>query len=1174
MSLNNTPLTEISKSLLDGLQISVSTADLITGFPIEAPDGSAAAPTYSFASNPDTGLTRGSAGISAVVDTEVGMISGGLGNVGVGAIPSNYGGGEGVLFLADAAVDPVGAPNGGSGGILYVSGTTLVYLNSLGVTTVLSGAGTSDVSGPAAATDEEVARYADATGGIVTTSGVFYSGTQLRVGDGSASVPSFAFTSDPDTGIYLSGGSLSFSAGGVTGLSASASTTTLHVAAQVLNGSAASPTLTFTSDATSGLSGGAGATRFSSGGVIGMLVDTLANTQLVGSDLAFGTAAAGVLKLSDASTDPVGVPNGGSGGILYVAGGGTQLRYLDASGSDIHVGGDLAGVGAVSDGQVLVWSDTTGSAVVARAIITDAGGIAAVQSATLTNPAYSFTGDTTTGLALAGPGHLRVVGGGSTYLDITSSDLTFAQPLLFDHTSTSGAPALSFSSNTSVGIWGTAGDAQVVRTSSFSNDALFSSTNNVTLASPTASYGSTTPGQGVVCIANGSAPTSAPVGGGVLFVDGNDLKWRGEGSAAEVTLTTSNLVAPVASSTDNAAARWNGAGGLTLQDSSVIITDTDQVQAVSAQGYRFVSSATSGLFSGGADSLQLASGGTTGLTLSSSGLVVAAAHVVGGVDGSAAAPSLTFTSDANTGLYLASTNTTAVSTGGTRALTAGPNNNIAFGSDTPDFAGGEAVVYFSDVTTVPSGALGVGGLLYVNGRDLYFHNNAGTASKLSGVGHAGSSTDHALVRWSSTTGRNIQDTSALTITDGDQILVPDGTTGAPGYSLEVSNTGVSLSGATLQIGDGGAQLSLSSSGVVASVACTTDSSLRVGGAGGCTTSFSSPTSSSNIANVSGTFVWQQNGTSIMQTDTDENLDMLTNNVVFSGATGTFTLGDFGSNNYTLSLSDAADSCVFRVGATDILTIGDMAVTVNNLEVDDACLGASGGVNGYGFSSTNTTGLVYISNSQLRANASPGFVGQTSSRMGILSDAVSAGNKYVMWGEATTAPTSLPSPGVGVYLYQVAGSFMRVADDKKDVALNGPHARGKWTRTATILTGSDTLVDTLVDDTGVTNLMTVDTAAPGAGTITGTADTAGWWEVAAEAHWDANATGYRKLRILVGGVEVGLGTQNAVTVGGVETQQQVCACVNVVASAVMTVRVEQNSGGNLDVDVTASAVYLG
>jgi hypothetical protein len=119
-----------------------------------------------------------------------------------------------------------------------------------------------------------------------------------------------------------------------------------------------------------------------------------------------------------------------------------------------------------------------------------------------------------------------------------------------------------------------------------------------------------------------------------------------------------------------------------------------------------------------------------------------------------------------------------------------------------------------------------------------------------------------------------------------------------------------------------------------------------------------------------------------------------------------------------------------------------------------------------------------------------------------------------------------------------------------------------------------LVDTLVDDTGVTNLMTVDTAAPGAGTITGTADTAGWWEVAAEAHWVANATGYRKLRILVGGVEVGLGTQNAVTVGGVETQQQVCACVNVVASAVMTVRVEQNSGGNLDVDVTASAVYLG
>jgi hypothetical protein len=134
MSLNNTPFTEISRTLLDCTQLAVSTADLISGFPILAPDGTPAAPSYSFATNADTGLIRSSGGVSAVVDAEVGLVAGALGNVAVGATPSNYGGGEGVVFLADAAVNPAGVPNLGSGGILYVDADTLNFLDSTGTT--------------------------------------------------------------------------------------------------------------------------------------------------------------------------------------------------------------------------------------------------------------------------------------------------------------------------------------------------------------------------------------------------------------------------------------------------------------------------------------------------------------------------------------------------------------------------------------------------------------------------------------------------------------------------------------------------------------------------------------------------------------------------------------------------------------------------------------------------------------------------------------------------------------------------------------------------------------------------------------------------------------------------------------------------------------------------------
>lgn len=56
---------------------------------------------------------------------------------------------------------------------------------------------------------------------------------------------------------------------------------------------------------------------------------------------------------------------------------------------------------------------------------------------------------------------------------------------------------------------------------------------------------------------------------------------------------------------------------------------------------------------------------------------------------------------------------------------------VSFGSTTP----GEGVLRINDVTTIPSGTLASGGLVYVSGTDLFFHNDAGTATNITNHTH-------------------------------------------------------------------------------------------------------------------------------------------------------------------------------------------------------------------------------------------------------------------------------------------------------------------------------------------------------------------------------------------------------------------------------------------------------
>lgn len=1165
MSLNITPLTEIGKTVLDCAQIAVNTADLLTGFPLLPPDGSSAAPSYSFINNTDTGMFLDSGGVQISVDSEVGLVGAASGNVGIGGAPSTYGGGEGVVFLANAGVNPVGVPNAGAGGILYVDGANLNFLNRAGVVVTLSSAGASNVAGPVSSVDNNLAKFTSTTGQTITDSGITYASTQLLPTSGTSAQPAYSFISDTDTGVYLSGTSLHFSNSGVSILSLNSTATTMTVPFVGGSGGAVgAPVFSFASSPTTGMFYASDHIQLSLGGVRGVAVGGSGGTRNVsfaGGLGGYGTGADGVMFVPTATTDPVGVPNGGSGGVLYATAGGTQLRWIGPTGLSVLLGGSVSPVGTTVDGQIAVWGDTAGTTMVARSVVTDAGSIHAVQSATLTNPAYSFIGDTTTGVGLLAPGSVGLVALGVAVTSTTSAATSFNVQAEVAKT-TASTPVLSFTSDATTGFYSESANSCRFTFNSTSECVDVGASGNVSLGEFSTDFGT---GAGVVRMRDGTNPSTAPPDGGYLYVTGNDLVFRDTSNVTH-TLTATSLVASIASSTNDAVVRYDGTGGKVVQDSvNLLLSDSGQITVVGAEGYAFTSSVTSGLESGGADSLRLVSAGTTSVTLTTAQTTVAAAHVLSGSNGTTSAPSFAFSSDPNTGVYNVSADVLGVAAGGVKVLSVDSNGNVSTGSDTPDYAGGQGVLYMSEVTTPPSGALSNGGILYVSGRSLYFHNQSGETNRLSGVEVAGSSTDNQIVTFASGgLGVDLSSTSGFTISDANIVTGPDGSGATPPYRVGASgDTGWFSSGVgVLDMGDGASQLSLSSTAVSSSVQLEVEGVVRVGGSGGMSESFSSPTTTRTVANASGVFDVQQNGTSILTTTTARDVNLGDNDMVFTGGTGDFRL-QYDGTRFDLDVANAADTLDISVDGVVYATASSTNVTAANVSILDYIRSDN-----YVFTSSTNSGL--IAGLNLKNNGLTGLSSTNSGRLGIFG-AAPDGIRSVAVYPAVTAPTSLPTSGVYMYT-DASAEFMRIANADADVAINGPNARAKISRTQTIATGAIDLIDTLTDVES--HILVVDTASPGAGTVTGTAATAGWWEVVGEASWAANATGFRRIRIKVGGVVVADSTTNAVTTASTETQHQARACLNVAASAVVTFEVEQNSGGNLDVDVIGSVVFLG
>lgn len=93
------------------------------------------------------------------------------------------------------------------------------------------------------------------------------------------------------------------------------------------------------------------------------------------------------------------------------------------------------------------------------------------------------------------------------------------------------------------------------------------------------------------------------------------------------------------------------------------------------------------------------------------------------------------------------------------------------------------MVFLSDVVTQPSTVLSNGGLLFVNGRNLFFHDKDATLHQLSGAEGLGSSTDNLIVTLADTIGRSVKE-SGFSLSNSNQITGPDGSAGTPPTRLE------------------------------------------------------------------------------------------------------------------------------------------------------------------------------------------------------------------------------------------------------------------------------------------------------------------------------------------------------------------------------------------------------
>jgi hypothetical protein len=1192
---------ETSRTIASGRQVVVNGAEAVTGFPLSATDGSLTAPSYSFASDTDTGMHITSSGdMTTGVDGIANWSVSSNSNVSLlGPPPSNYGittPGSGVVYLNDASTNPTSGPNGGSGGLIFVDGLELKYTDSGGTQVSLTGL-TGDLNGPGSSTDNNVARFNGTTGKVIEDSGSFLlnSSSILLTQANTPGAPAYSFVSNKTTGMYSPGpNEVSFSVGGVRRLHVPLSGATSDGVVALSTGSLSNPSLTFASGGGMFLSGSS-TVSFVGGGEIGMSVSPNSNISFAGSPPSnFGTVTEGrgVVFINEVISPPTSLV---SGGVSLWVNGNSLMMMRNTSATPVDLTACIEGPLSATDNAVVRFDGTSGDLVKSTNVVSvnDTGEVRAPGgSASL--PTYSFAGETITGMYSDGGDTLNFSLLTNLTMTIDTTQILSSSRVLTP-SGTKIAPGMSRVGDTDTGFY-LQGGTSFAATCGNSTCFVVSPNANVSLAGDEASsYGG---GQGVIFLNQASLnPGGTVVSHGILYISSasvNDLVFH---DASGVTTTLTNRISGPASTTDRSVVRWDGTTGKIIQTTSnITISASDEL--LSADGssgaptYSFVGDTDTGLSLPGANTLSMILGGSSVLDVSSSAVDVL--QVMDVPVGAVGTPSLSFASDPDNGVYHPAADTIAIVGGGSAGMTivlesGATAPNITLGSGVTDYGGtteGERVVLIDDVSVAPSGSATSGGRLYVTGTTLRYHDDGGGDVNLFNmVNTIGSNINGSLARYNGTSGQ-IQE-SGFIINDPSAIDYPvTGSAASPTFSFTSDSTSGMYWSSSSSIGlvTGGVdRLTLTSTAVSApSQAIQADVSLRVGGSTGVETSLSTANIIENVKTPStGTFAWSNDTGSIMNTTSSRNL-ALSNKLLFTNTTNVLSIGHDGTDFACDYLATAGGYMHINVAGVDMMELRNNEVTLETagttLTITNRCLMRTGNTSAFFDYSVWNTNRGMMKREVAESNI---LIGLGSTRVLHFMQNHNAG-----WGlEVTGGMTG------GIFFANastVASGTLGATDLTLYMELSsGLFGFGGYTGSArTILDGSRERATITLSSLSVSNATSTNTDGQTwtssddygvNGTTTGEMTTSDDCIVCftATAEWASNSTGYRRLSITrktAGPTYTVLNSVTTMAVNGDVTAQTVRFFGAIDASAdELTVQVYQDSTVSLNVDLSASFV---
>ena len=1190
----NHAFNEISKTVALGTRVLVSGTEVPSGFPLRATDGSVTQPSYSFQNATSSGLYILASGnmlmSSAAQNT---WCASSLKNFAVGSDFPVFNGsaGSGVLFLAQASTLPAGIPNGGSGGILYVDGTYLHYLDATGTALNLTSI-TGDVLGPASSVNDTLAQFSGTSGTIIanaTSFRVTYSpdSIQLNVAN-SPGAPVYSFESDSTTGMYSpAANQLAFSTASTRRLHISTSTVTTDGNVLLANGTNTTPSLSFT----------AGGIMFKTGtspcfGAMNLpaLCVAPSNNIAVCGPLPgnFGTGD-GVLLVNQATAPPTSATTGGVS--VYVEG--SSLKMMTTgSATPIDFTDRINGPASSTDNAVVRTNGTSGTLVKNSVVTVADGGQVSVPVGSALAPSFSFVSDPISGLYSKDGGtynSLVCLTGGTEAVGIQDNNKISVANRFQSSNGTQAAPGMALVAQADTGFF-LVGASGIGCGAANSTCCVVSPLKNISLAGPEATtYGS---GSGLIFINQAATnPAGNPNNAGLLFIDDsavNSLLFK----ASNGTQTPlSNILNGPNTAVTRTIAKWTDTTGTVVLDTNFVVSAAGELLAgngsLGAPTYSFIGDLTSGITLISEANLGCIISGTSIINVGSS--TVSLSQPLVNHLGLLATPSLSFTSDISLGLFSPGADSIqAVSNSAVAFTLAVVNNspNVTLCSANTDYGGttaGEKVVLLDDVGVAPSGSAASGGRLYVSGTSLFYHDYFGATIDLFSVTPAAvSSTNLAIALFNGAAGL-MKNSLNLTTNGTTTLRIPTGGQTTPGFSFTSSSTsGLYPSGATIGVTSaGGLRLNFTSSvNIGANVPLHTDTSLIIG-TSGLNLSLSGANYIQNITTAGGLYTWTNTSGTIMSTTSALALS-ITNKLLLTEASDTLTVG-YDGTEFSFAATGTPQNFTFRSAGSSKLTVASTGASL----AGTATITGRMLVLGNGLSSPYDYNNSSFTNRGLSRSSAQMFIG-----FGVTRSLVFLKNNCMQFGSSSDAglgstvsgiiflihssghPVTQTALNLKLYSQPTTGIFgFGALTNTGRTVFDGPRERATITLSSftvadSTATNTDGQVWTLVNGNGVN------------GTTTGALVTSDdvYATIIVNAQWVSDPTGYRRIRIMrktAGPTYTAIVAATKPAISGVTTNQTLSCFLSVVnATDEITVEVFQNSTGNLNVDLTMSYIRFG